>query len=269
MLHVHRVSGAPSRARTRLGLLLCSCLAAGGALAGTCPVPFFREHSPERPPRILTDTPVRDVFETPVIDADPRPPGTVLTFYRLGRQDAVTDRWHPIILVRNEAGTVLIDWRGSREPAACCTGVDCFPACPLACDGAAGTYMEAGGDCPVDPASCVTGQVLVVRIADPVEARGFRVAVRPAAGTELASVDGVGLGAVGLCGGGQVADGPEFTRSCAFAQVESFPGDVAEASLIVRAIPAPGVAEHATTACAIIEPATLDEIPVTCELRLR
>ena len=72
-----------------LGLLLT--LVSGSAAAGNCPVSLFREFSPARPPAILTDAPLRDIFDSPYLDPDPSPPGTALTFYRVNLQTAVAD----------------------------------------------------------------------------------------------------------------------------------------------------------------------------------
>ena len=48
---------------------------------------LYREYDPTRPPGILTAPPVRSGLALPHVDADPEPPGTTLTLYRIAPEE--------------------------------------------------------------------------------------------------------------------------------------------------------------------------------------
>ena len=151
----HR-SRALHPSRLRLGLLLGAGLlaAAPGARAGDCPVPLFREHSPSHPPTILVDAPVRDIFDTPEIDADPRPPGTLLSFYRVGLQTADPDPDFPTIVLEKQGDSVVLHWGGSGNHQPCCVGASCLDLCPEDCLAMGGALLDPGLTCADDPPPC-------------------------------------------------------------------------------------------------------------------
>lgn len=157
--------GPHRRARTAGGTpavgLLLLLLAAGTALAGSCPVDLFREYDPGRPPGILTAPPVTQVQTSPWTDPDPTPFGTVLTWYRLNLQTADPDPSVPVIFVEKEGTAARIVWVGGNDPAACCTGTDCADLCPGECEARGGTWLGAGASCADDPPPCATSTACV------------------------------------------------------------------------------------------------------------
>ena len=133
-------------------------------LAGACPVDLFREYDPTNPPGILTDPRAAQIYDSPWVDPDPS--AARLVFYRVNVRTSAPDPDYPLIFVRRSGDAAVLDWGGSRDPAACCFGYTCSMLCERECADAGGTYMGDGTSCSdvpppcgVPPAACCNGDV--------------------------------------------------------------------------------------------------------------
>ena len=119
------------------------------SLAATCPVPLFREYDPARPPRILTDPPVRTITDSPCLDPDPAPPGARLVYYKVNEQDG-PDPLNPAMKALKRGRSVELHWTGGGDPGPCCVAADCRLLCPRDCR-LGGGVMHPGVDCAASP----------------------------------------------------------------------------------------------------------------------